>query len=549
MDSNEHRNLSNDFTKAIIPHPVGPSDQGMALTRPGWAVLVVLLVAATGPVAAADLAPAHETPTAATDATLPATGTPFEDATNTTDDSLDSIDGTTNATVDATKTTNETVDETTESVDETTETVDDTTNSTGGTVEETAGATTNTTEDTTDDATNTTEETTETVDGATETVENTTGTVEDTTGDLESSSLTGTDTVRTDSTLTDSSLTDTTSDTLLGTTETTDDVDGVLSDDGSSSALLSSGSDSGPLVLKTAATTGSGHDSTAGSAGDGGDGDDGDGDSGHGSDGGDAETVVSVETENQQSGHVSRVLGSAWMTLEGFIPEDAPVGPAGATGIGAVALLAVVSRQWFVQSTGSGMPTLLSSGVLGHVGDWVEKLKRLAVPLRYSRYDDSDPLEHDTRRTLHDAIETSPGINLTTLAERTDVPLSTARHHVRVLADEDLVTTAKRRGKRRFYPVGADDVALTDALSEPPKAAVLHALAHHGEARVGLLADELDRDPSTITHHLQALADDGLVERERRGRTVVNRLAESARSALGGGETANTDYAELPADD
>lgn len=97
------------------------------------------------------------------------------------------------------------------------------------------------------------------------------------------------------------------------------------------------------------------------------------------------------------------------------------------------------------------------------------------------------------------------------------------------------MASAKPRGKRRYYPAAADDFELAAALSEPASAAVLEALADAGEARVGQLADDLDRDPSTVSHHLQRLADDGLVERERRGRAVVNRLADPVADALATG--------------
>lgn len=138
---------------------------------------------------------------------------------------------------------------------------------------------------------------------------------------------------------------------------------------------------------------------------------------------------------------------------------------------------------------------------------------------------DDFPLDHPTRRDLHDAVESSPGVCLTDLAKMADVPLSTARHHVRVLTDENLLVTVKQLGKRRYFPQHEEHLTLTAALSEPPKAAVLHALAINGEVHGDELAEELDRDPSTITHHLQTLADAGLVERRKRGRAVVNRLA------------------------
>lgn len=142
------------------------------------------------------------------------------------------------------------------------------------------------------------------------------------------------------------------------------------------------------------------------------------------------------------------------------------------------------------------------------------------------------PLEHPTRRALFDAIHATPGRSLPELAEVVGVPHSTARHHARVLTDDDLVVAAKRLGKRRFFPDRDDPLALLAALAEPAKASVLDALAEYGEAHCGLLAARLDRDPSTITHHLQTLEDADLVEREKRGRTVVNRLDPAVDALL-----------------
>ena len=142
------------------------------------------------------------------------------------------------------------------------------------------------------------------------------------------------------------------------------------------------------------------------------------------------------------------------------------------------------------------------------------------------------PLEHPTRRALFDAIHATPGRSLPELAELVGVPHSTARHHARVLTNDDLVVAAKRLGKRRFFPDRDEPLTLLAAIAEPAKASVLDALAECGEAHCGLLADRLDRDPSTITHHLQALEDADLVEREKRGRTVVNRLTPAVDALL-----------------
>jgi len=150
---------------------------------------------------------------------------------------------------------------------------------------------------------------------------------------------------------------------------------------------------------------------------------------------------------------------------------------------------------------------------------------RVGALLGYQRWDDSDPLEHEVRSALHDRIEAAPGATMTELAEATDTPLSTARYHLRILGFEGLVSAEQIRGKRRYFPGYADPDALGPALDDEAVAAVLEAVADEPDSVSGI-ADRLDRDPSTVTHHLQRLEDEELVERERDGRAVVNRLAD-----------------------
>lgn len=168
-----------------------------------------------------------------------------------------------------------------------------------------------------------------------------------------------------------------------------------------------------------------------------------------------------------------------------------------------------------------------------------DSVPRLFAPLRYSRYDDSDPLEHEDRETVFETIDDSPGVYLSELSEQTGVSLSTLRHHVRVLERENLIAAARVRGRRRFYPAHTEDVELAAAMNDEATAPIVDALARLGAVTVSDLADVDGRDASTVTHHLQRLEEDGLVEREREGRAIVNRLAAEVQEALAPlGETA-----------
>jgi len=104
----------------------------------------------------------------------------------------------------------------------------------------------------------------------------------------------------------------------------------------------------------------------------------------------------------------------------------------------------------------------------------LDRLPRMVVPLRYSRYDDSDPLDHEDRVRVFDTVNESPGIYLTALSEQTDVTVSTLRHHVRVLEADGLVVR-KRNGRtthNRLAPEALEALEpLREADADPREAA------------------------------------------------------------------------------
>lgn len=240
---------------------------------------------------------------------------------------------------------------------------------------------------------------------------------------------------------------------------------------------------------------------------------------------------VGSPTRQSVGGPPPASTDEAATTRNGRIPiDDIPVGPVGATAVGAV-ILAVLARNAAPlsgQQPGVGAivsrPSLVT-GLRAPV-DWgVGWFWRLLGAFGYSRYDDSSPLDHAIRAQLFRQIVDAPGTYLSEASDNAGVPISTARHHFRILEAEHLVTGSTIRGKRRYFPIGTDDTALAAALADEAPAAALRTLFQLGPSSVTALADELDRDVSTLTHHLKRLEEAGLVEREREGRAVVNRLS------------------------
>jgi predicted transcriptional regulator len=211
--------------------------------------------------------------------------------------------------------------------------------------------------------------------------------------------------------------------------------------------------------------------------------------------------------------------------------QPIPNAPAGGIAI-SFGLFAAMAALRTTPLVAGGVPSLGSIGASISTPAILSKLRPFVFPLRYSRYDDSDPLEHEAREDVYEIVNESPGSYLSEVSEEAGLPLSTTRHHIKVLEREDLVSGAKLRGKRRFYPAYAEGVELAAALNDEATAGIIDAIARLGSASVSDLADDIGRDPSTISHHLQRLEEDGIITREREGRAVMNKLSGEARTAL-----------------
>ena len=387
-------------------------------------------------------------------------------------------DGAENATDDVGDDVNDTTDDVDDTTDDVEEEVDDTTDDVDDTTDEV--------EDTTDDATNTTVSTDETIgdisDSATGTLDSTeVGVVQAIEESIDGTVAIDGDSIDASVTVDDGAVDD--------TLTTVTDSDQSADADGREESTDAAAPADETLADGTTADESSGAGDSAASD----------------SDDEDRESGIPLPDDRTQSGVAisAVVIGAALL----------------ARNAGAAAALSAASA-----SSGSLLATLVTV-----FQDWAARV--LAV-FGYKRYSDDDPLEHETREQLYEFIRDSPGAYLTEISEGTDVKMGTARYHLRILAFENLVTSEEIRGRRRYVTVGTEWAELEAALHDETTARIVESLAEEGPDSVSGLADRLDRDPSTITHHLDRLAEDGIVERERDGRAVVNKLADSARIAL-----------------
>jgi predicted transcriptional regulator len=231
------------------------------------------------------------------------------------------------------------------------------------------------------------------------------------------------------------------------------------------------------------------------------------------------------------------------------IPRGGADPSAGGALLGAllVAGAAAVTRTGLSAVTGgAGAGVTLPQLAFAMLKEW---LLRLAVLAGYSRYDFEDPFENENRATLYETVEESPGINLTSLVEETGLAESTVRYHLRVLEHEGEIEATKVRGRRRYVPKTGGDIELVAALEEDATKEVLEALLENEPATGTALADTLEKDKSTVSHHLSRLSEAGLVEREPDGPALMNSLCPRIRQALEPVEVTSSVQQHARADD
>ncbi|MFB1066592.1 winged helix-turn-helix transcriptional regulator [Natrinema sp. H-ect4] len=405
-----------------------------------------------------------------------------------------------------------------------------------------ATASTDSLETTDDGTTNSTENTSEELESTTESLENTT---ENTTDDTENATKNTTDSLEESTNETTDGLENTTTDPADTVENTTGETTETVTDTVSSTTEPVNNTTT--IANETATNTTAAVNETV------------------------SETTAAInetvgETAETTTGTVAGIGGRLEHAIDGAAaPVDPPSTSEAATNAILVGMLGAISASGVAASGAGGAAGAGASGAAGGAStataSWLrhlretDQLRRAAADLwkilplfRYSRYDDSDPLEHDCRAAIYETVRKQPGAYLSAVSDRTEVPLSTVRHHVRVLEDEGLVTARKVNGKRRYF-LEDDDAELLAALAEPAKREVLETIAEFGRAPNGRLADALERDPSTVSHHLAALEDAGLVVREKDGRSMVNELPPGVEAALADERAAETDSRAVPADD
>lgn len=146
-------------------------------------------------------------------------------------------------------------------------------------------------------------------------------------------------------------------------------------------------------------------------------------------------------------------------------------------------------------------------------------------------------LEHDARQAMYEYIWETGAAHLRRIADTLDLSTTNATWHLDKLVDAGLIGQVKVNGYRMYYPKGGgrmlrEQCLIAGQIQSENARAVVDYVANHPGSHQREIARALDVNHGTARWHLSRLAENGLLEARKEGRTTTYRLSKRAERVL-----------------
>ena len=119
------------------------------------------------------------------------------------------------------------------------------------------------------------------------------------------------------------------------------------------------------------------------------------------------------------------------------------------------------------------------------------------------------------RTTINEYIIKNPGLHMSALSRKLNIPKSTMNYHLRCLIDDGYITQKKYGKYLRYYvknTVGEHEKKLINLIRQHIPLRILLLLFLEPNVTQKQLGKYLDRHPTTISFHMEKLIEIGLIE-------------------------------------
>ena len=133
----------------------------------------------------------------------------------------------------------------------------------------------------------------------------------------------------------------------------------------------------------------------------------------------------------------------------------------------------------------------------------------------------------EVRRKIYRYILNNPGLHLRELVRRLHIPKTTLYYHLRYLEKQEMLLGKKEGRYARYYvtqTVGNRHKHILGIIRERFPRRIILFLFLYPEHSCLDISKDLEKSPSTISHHLKRLLENDIVERDRIGHHYVYRI-------------------------
>lgn len=157
----------------------------------------------------------------------------------------------------------------------------------------------------------------------------------------------------------------------------------------------------------------------------------------------------------------------------------------------------------------------------------------------YARIQGKELLKHEAREHILDILKREPGLSFQEIQDRVGLAPGTTKWHLDKLQRSSFLTSHKDGRHRRFFPtgMGTRTVKAITAVRDPSRLAIARMVQRNPGISQGDLATAAGLAQSTVAHHMDRFLDDGIIRKEKDGRTaryyIHGHYTKAVKAAVG----------------